>query len=71
MIPERLDSFKFFFRSRDSPGFESGILPVMPFGVSPEIFLKTFSGIPSGVYLRIPFGAPPCIFIHNSSCGFQ
>lgn len=46
-----------FFLSRGSPGFKPGVL-----GVSPEIFLKTFSGIPSGVDLRIPFGAPQCIF---------
>lgn len=42
-------SFKFFYRPKDSPGFDLGVLLGIPFEISPEIFIKISPGIPSEV----------------------
>lgn len=49
----------FFYRPKDSPGFETGILLGIPFDVSPEIFIKISPGIPSEVPPGIPSDSPP------------
>lgn len=57
MIQEKSIPFSFpsvfFCLSRDSHGFEPGILPGIPFVVSSEIFLKIPSGVPQFISLAI------------------
>lgn len=59
LIPSRVLSV--FFRFRDSPGFEPGILPEIAFGVSSEFFWVP-TGIPSGAPHGISSGILPGIF---------